>query len=257
MDCRQFKEKILDFLYEEVSDEERRTLPEHVQSCPRCNEEVNALKLLRNEMAEWKDPAERAFPIAIPYPSPWGALRQWLVPGEWSWRSAASFAMAAGFIVLFAFSLLGTEIRITNQGFEFRADLLRSGRATSSQIQPINHTASSPAVSEDRSVPLREVATMIQQSESRQQQLLRSEEERLVNQLTNSYRTQLTGLSQSMDSKHRLDLANIYDNLEQQRLADLQRIRVTFSSLDERTAQQAQQTQQLVDLIQKASYQPK
>ncbi|MDD5544680.1 MAG: hypothetical protein PHX83_16055 [Acidobacteriia bacterium] len=257
MNCQQFKEKTLDFLYEEVSEEERQELTGHVQSCSRCRDEVNSLKLVRNEMAEWKDPAERAFPVAIPYPSPWSALKQWLVPGEWSWRSAASFAMAAGFIVLCAFSILGTEIHISNQGFEFRADLFRSARPRSNPNTSIDRGVISPAASSNQSISTQEVAGMIQASETRQQQLLRSEEERLVNQLTNSYRTQLTGLTRTMDSKHRLDLANIYDNLEQQRLADLQRIRLTFSSLDERTAQQAQQTQQLVDIIQKASYQPK
>ncbi len=98
---------------------------------------------------------------------------------------------------------------------------------------------------------------MIQESENRQEQLLKSEEMRLVNQLTAGYRTQVASLVKSLDDKHRLDLVAVYDNLEQQRLADLQKIRMTFSSLDERTSQQARQTQQLVDFIQKASYQPK
>jgi hypothetical protein len=98
---------------------------------------------------------------------------------------------------------------------------------------------------------------MIQDSESRQQQLMKTEEMRLTDQLAAGYRTQLTTLARTLDNKHRLDLATVYTDLEQQRLADLQRIRVTFSSLDERASQQAQQTQTLVDLIQKASYTPK
>jgi len=267
MNCEQFKEKILDFLYDEVSEEDRVEVARHLRACSSCNAEANELKLVRTDLAEWKDPATRDFPITLPYPSPFRLLKQWLLPRRWSGRNVMTFAATTAALVLVAFSVLGTEIHISSHGLAFRADLLRrSGVTLVSQLPSQPDTAKPVELPRPASVQgqdyvkaelLREVSRMIQESESRQEQLVKSEEIRLVNQLTSGNRAQLTNLAKTMDDKHKLDLVAIYDNLEQQRLADLQKIRMTFSSLDERTSQQAKQTQQLVDFIQKASYQPK
>lgn len=252
MNCEQFKENILGYLYEEVSGVEAAAMAKHLAACPRCNDEINELKLVRNELAEWKDPAQRDFPVSIPYPSPWAVIRQWIFPDRWSWRNALAWATAASFLMLVTLSVLGTRIEVSKSGFAFHADLLR-GSAPAPVASPVSTTMAA----EDKARLMQEVSRMIQESENRQQDLLKSEETRMVNQLTSGYRAQLTHLANSLDTKHKMDWVSMYDNLEQQRLADLQRIRMTFSSLDERTNQQAQQTQQLVDFIRNASYQKK
>jgi hypothetical protein len=268
MNCEQFKEMILALLYEdEIAGAERAELTRHLRTCPHCNDEFNELKLVRNELAQWKDPAVHSFPVTMPYPSAWLVLRQWLLPSLWNWRNALTFATVAGLLVLVTFSVLGTRIEISRKGLLFHTDLLRRtapaspsrvdaarlSSTVSDRFPPVSQTQTTP----DRHLTLQEVSRMIQDSESRQQQLIKAEEIRLTDQLAAGYRTQLTHLARTLDNKHRLDLATIYTDLEQQRLSDLQRIRVTFSSLDERASQQAQQTQTLVDLIQKASYTPK
>lgn len=264
MKCEQLKQRIPDFLYDEIPEAERAEVLQHLKSCTPCGAEVNELKLVRNRLAEWKDPAMRSFPVAVPYPSPLRTLKQWLLPPRWTRRTAFTFAMTVGFVLLVTFSVLGTEVRVSKDSLTFRADLLRRMESPPLKITPrtsVNDSASSSRAAEFGEVPhaasLQDVAHMIQASEARQQQLLKTEEMRLVNQLTSSYRGQLTRLASILDNKHRLDLAAFYDSLEQQRRTDLQKIRMTFASLDELTSQQARQTQQLVDLIQKASYQPK
>jgi hypothetical protein len=267
MNCEQFKENILEFLYDEVPSTEREAMLRHLQSCAACTAEANEIKLVRNELAEWKDPAARSFPITPPYPSPLALLTQWLLPHRWTWRSMAAFAAVASVFLLVAFAVVGTQIEISKGRFAFRADLLRhsvpanrTANLGTPQFPQTGNVISPVSASRDdmtKAELLREVSQMIQESEGRQQQLMKSEEMRLVNELTAGYRTQLAGLAKTIDNRHRLDLATIYDNLEQQRLADLQKIRLTFSSFDERTSQQARQTQQLVDLFQNASYQPK
>ncbi|MBZ5552460.1 MAG: zf-HC2 domain-containing protein [Acidobacteriia bacterium] len=267
MNCDQFKEKVLDFLYEEIPEEERAEAVLHLKACSSCNAEVNEFKLVRSDLAEWKDPAARDFSITVPYPSPLGFLKQWLIPEQWGLRNVAALATASAFLLLVAFSVLGTEIEISKNGFAFRADLLRRPDSAPSTPAEPRLSPASPAVLPSpssinaqepaRSDILREVSRLIQESENRQEQLVKSEEIRLVNQLTSGYRTQLADLARRLNDKHKLDYVAVYDNLEQQRLADLQQIRMAFTSLDARTSQQAKQTQQLVDLIQKASYQPK
>jgi Putative zinc-finger len=267
MNCDQFKEKVLDFLYEEISEEERLEVVRHLKACHSCNTEVNEFKLVRSDLALWKDPAAREFSIMIPYPSPLRFITQWLFPKTWGWRNATALACASACLLLVVFSVLGTEINVSKNGFGFRADLLRRSGSNFSTVReprpsPLEQRApstSSPGLPQEplRADLLREVARMVQESENRQEQLVKSEEIRLVNQLTSGYRTQLADLSRRLNDKHKLDYVAVYDNLEQQRLADLQQIRMAFSSLDARTSQQAKQTQQLVDLIQTASYQPK
>lgn len=267
MNCDQFKDKILDFLYEEIPEDERAEAVRHLKACSSCNAEVNEFKLVRSHLAEWKDPAARDFSITVPYPSPLRFLKQWLIPKQWGLRNVMAVATASAFLLLVAFSVLGTEIEISKNGFAFRADLLRrsvSGPSNLSgpppvQVNQVARALPSPASSQEpaKADILREVTRMIQESENRQEQLVKSEEIRLVNQLTTGYRTQLADLTKQLNDKHKLDYVAVYDNLEQQRLADLQQIRLAFTSLDARTSQQAKQTQQLVDLIQNASYRPK
>lgn len=267
MSCEPMKEKLLDFLYDEMAEADHEEVVRHLKTCAECAAAINELKLLRNTLAEWKDPAAREFPMTLPYPSPLRLIRQWLLPTRLTWRNAFTFATATGLVLLVTFSILGTEVKINRDGVAFRSDLMRRKSAESSVAE-----TKSPRAAPNRDVvsgrtgrnektpsaaSIQEVAQMIQESEARQQQLLKTEEMRLVNQLTTSYRSQLTRLASTLDSKHQLDLAAFYDNLEQQRLTDLQKIRLTFASLDELTSQQAVRTQQLVDLIQKASYQPK
>lgn len=265
MNCDQFKEYIVDFLYNEISEAERNELSAHLKLCPPCHAVLNELKLVRNEMAEWKDPAAQSFPISIPYPSPWALLKRWLMPAQWSARSVGAFAMAVSLMALALFSVLGTEIEISKDRFALRADLWRHASPTQSSatqtpepsVPVVRSTAPTSSRTPDRAAMLQEVSRMIQQSEARQQQLMKEEEIRVVNQLTSGYRTQLASLANTLDNQHKLDLVKVYNDLEQQRLLDLQKIRVTFTSLDERTSQQARQTQQLVDFIQKASYPPR
>jgi putative zinc finger protein len=267
MNCDQFKEKVLDFLYEEISEEERAEAILHLKACSSCNAEVNEFKLVRSDLAEWKDPAGRDFSITVPYPSPLRFLKEWLIPEHWGLRNVMALATTFTILLLVAFSVLGTEVEISKNGFAFRADLLRrSDSAHSNLSEPRPPQASQAALNLPSPVSaqepvkadiLREVTRMIQESENRQEQLVKSEEIRLVNQLTTGYRTQLADLTRQLNDKHKLDYVAVYDNLEQQRLADLQQIRMAFSSLDARTSQQAKQTQQLVDLIQNASYRPK
>lgn len=265
MNCEQFKESLLDFLYDEVSEAARAEMTHHLQACAPCNAEVNEFKLVRNELAEWKYPVTHHFPITLPYPTPLRMLKDRLFPERWTWRNATALAMVAGVLVLVTFSILGTQIEVSKNGFVFRVDLFRRFNSAPSipsldTVAPGKNLLQSVTLGRggtERTEILREVSQRIQESENRQQQLLKSEEMRIVNQLTSGYRTQLADLAKTLDNKHKLDLVQVYDNLEQQRLADLQKIRLTFSSLDERTSYQARQTQQLVDLIQKASYQPK
>lgn len=267
MSCERLKEKLLDFLYNEIGEADQAEIVQHLKACTECTAEVNELKRVRNTLAEWKDPAAHDFPIPLPHASPLLLVRQLFFPARWTWRNAFAFAAATGLTLLVTFSVLGTEVKVNRDGFAFRSDLMR--RKSTELNLPESKSPPLPPRSEVRPDPVRrdettqnaasiqEVAQMIQASETRQQQLLKAEEMRLVNQLTTSYRSQLTHLASTLDSKHRLDLAAFYDNLEQQRVADLQKIRMTFASLDEMTSQQAVKTQQLVDLIQKASYQPK
>lgn len=102
MDCDAYRDQMLDLLYGEAADADRRQVEEHQAECPSCREEMAALRRLRRDLQSWKVPVPAA---------PRRAARVW--PGL---AAAAAVLVALGS----ALSLGGAELRRDGQGWSFR-----------------------------------------------------------------------------------------------------------------------------------------
>lgn len=114
MDCDAYRDRMLDVLYGEASDEDRRAVEDHHGSCPDCREELAALRGLRRRLAAWSVPA-----TAVPR-RPAAAA-----PAAMALALAACAVLAVG-----GAALAGAELRRDERGWS-----LRVGRPASDEMQ--------------------------------------------------------------------------------------------------------------------------
>ena len=89
------RERVLDYIYDEVTDASRRDMEQHLESCDDCRDELRALRSVRTDLLAWAVPNPPSVwtPFAPVPVVPW--FRQ--VPA-WAMAAAASvmFVMGAG-----------------------------------------------------------------------------------------------------------------------------------------------------------------
>lgn len=112
MDCDAYRDRMLDVLYGEAGDAERRAVEEHQAACASCREELAAFRRVRRELSAWK----------LPVPARARAgIRVW--PGL---AAAAVVILALGAVAASG----GAELRRDAQGWT-----LRLGRGASSGLE--------------------------------------------------------------------------------------------------------------------------
>lgn len=105
-DCSQFREAMLEVLYEEATEPTERAVRDHCEACPSCREELAGFKVVRRSLASWTLPAR----LRLGRP-----VRPQLLERRW---------LAAAAVVLLALGaslgLSGSELRYQNGSFAFR-----------------------------------------------------------------------------------------------------------------------------------------
>ena len=80
MDCdrEDLKERLVERLYgvEAKDGPSPDVLQRHLESCPDCREELEALRALRRDLSAWREPEPRAL-------WRWGVAASWAGPGFW------------------------------------------------------------------------------------------------------------------------------------------------------------------------------
>jgi anti-sigma factor RsiW len=113
------RERMLEYLYEECSPAERRRAEAHLAGCEVCQDELQTLRTVRNELAAWDVPVRPSVwtPFAPPRAAAW-------------WRQVPTWAMAAAAALVFAVGGLG--------GFALRAASPQPQMAAASGAAPAN-----------------------------------------------------------------------------------------------------------------------
>jgi anti-sigma factor RsiW len=215
------EEALLDYLYEEGDPAERLKIGRHLQDCATCSVAVIELRSVRGLLSEWTPPpAALGFKIVREMPgigSRLGAL--W---PRWAQVAAGMFLFAAGM----GFSQLHFE-------YGSGALTVRTGSAPSSavaSIQPAHVgsdiplpaapvSVSEPSRSASADEVLQRVKTLIDQSESRQQRELA------------------------------LRLAQVVNDFDAQRRADLLRVDQNFGQLEGQTGAEVARQRDLLNRV--------
>jgi hypothetical protein len=218
------EEALLDYLYEEGDPAERLKIARHLQDCATCSVAVIELQSVRGLLSEWTPPhAALGFKIVREMPgigSRLGAL--WPAWPRWAQVAAGMFLFAAGM----GFSQLHFE-------YGSGALTLRTRSAPPSaaaSIQPAHVgsdiplpaapvSASEPSRSASADEVLQRVKTLIDQSESRQQRELA------------------------------LRLAQVVNDFDAQRRADLLRVDQNFGQLEGQTGAEVARQRDLLNRV--------
>ena len=191
------------FVYDECEAGEREEMLVHLALCEACSGEVAALRATRGQIARWAPPAiELGFRVTEDDAATASDLQPSAVRGGqwWRWSAMPAWAQAAAAVLLFACgaataAVTNIEVRRDESGLTVRTGWIQSAPAVapvtadaaveaqvreevrrayaelegSMQVAPT--TASQPAAVQPDDV-LRQVRTLVAESEQRQQQEL-------------------------------------------------------------------------------------
>jgi hypothetical protein len=124
-------ELLVTYLYGETTPEDSLRFEAHVLECASCGQELSAFEGVRQSLQQWQfDEVPNVHLVAAtqPHKSVLALLRELftILP---IWAKGLG-AVAAAMLVL---AVLGTDIHIGQDGFSYRADLLRQGNTTTTQ----------------------------------------------------------------------------------------------------------------------------
>ncbi|HUF46568.1 MAG TPA: zf-HC2 domain-containing protein [Vicinamibacterales bacterium] len=90
------RERLIEYVYDECSDPERRQVESHLHECPVCRNEIGGLRRVRQDLLAWDVPEH-------------GSVWQPFAPPRvaWSWREVPSWALAAAAVAMFAVGAAG------------------------------------------------------------------------------------------------------------------------------------------------------
>jgi hypothetical protein len=214
MDCEDFRDGMLDVLYDEADAKTVESVAAHTAACAACRDELAGLREVRHSLETWTLPR-------LPH-----TVRRF-APPRYFWAAAAAALLAVG--LSGAARLAGFQLRgdpapaVVEQASSIPATLpAQAAPAEMVSLQPQNvSVASAPGV--DQEMLLRRVEQMIRQSEQRQRA---------------AYETSLASFEQRTNLQRRYDLA---------------RINAGMSYLDTRTGQHTARTTELMGQILQAS----
>jgi hypothetical protein len=214
MDCDRDRDQLLEVLYGEADAETAASFARHVADCCDCRQEMAELTAVRGALQAWQLPRQR--PV----------VRRFAPPRYfWAAAAAALVILAVGGAV----GLAGLEMRL--QGGPVLVQLGGVGRpAVAPQPATIAPdvllpaaTTTVPARDANEAIVLQRVAELIQQSETRQQQVLRA------------------------------SLSGFEERTARQRRYDLARIGAGLSYLDGKSGQHMARTTELMGYVLQAS----
>jgi hypothetical protein len=224
MDCPDFRDDLLELLYEEATPEARRRLEQHMEACAACRDELRALRALRGQLQAWRVPV-----VGAPTTG-----RGRAVP-----RAAWRLAWAAGLILA-----LGAGIRLSGVSFELRRGPLtiQLGGPSTGAIE----AALARRLAEQDARHRQEVEAL---RASLLQRPAPDESARLAESVRDLIREAEARQADAIESR----LASFEDRVEARRRYDLARISTGLSYLDGKAGRQAARTTELVSYVLQAS----
>jgi Putative zinc-finger len=152
-------ERLLDYLYDELSADERKAFEIHLHDCSACRSELAALGSTRHALALWSPPdPELGFRIIRKGETPPARRAFWRISPQWGLAAAAVLLLSVGA------AIANLEVRYGNEGFVVRTGW---GRSTAPAPSVANEVSAVPvaASSEEWKERLQLLDTRLQQLE--------------------------------------------------------------------------------------------
>jgi len=132
MTCDELKIGLMDFLYNESDTEAERLVRAHLQNCPVCRGEYEALSRTSLTLKAWENEDPRLHLVFVKESQSWlSAVKEKFLPARaLGWGRLAGVAAGIAIGVLFISALLNTEITYDNGNFAYRTSLLPRPTAT-------------------------------------------------------------------------------------------------------------------------------
>jgi len=213
MDCDTYRDQMLDLLYGEAGDSDRRAVEDHQAACASCRDEMAAFRRLRGDLSSWS--------VAVP-------ARPRPAPRVFSGLAAAAAALVA---LGAAMGLAGAELRRDERGWSLRGGRPASDLQARMDQQDARHRAevaqlraalvAPPAI--DRPALQAAAGELVEQSERRQEARLQEA------------------------------LAQMHERYEAQRRYDLAQVSAGLSYLEGKAGLHAARTTELVGQVLLAS----
>jgi hypothetical protein len=256
------KDQLVAYLYDELGDDQRRRIDEHLRICTACAGEMSGLTHVREELATWAPPdADLGFTIVStsrPADRQAEVIRpaRWWAPAAvpaWARAAAAVLAVAAGLSIANLQVRYGAEGLVVSTGWMARA---APGPATPGAAPP----ASAPSVAvEDWRPALTALETSLRQEiqAARSGATPVSAPAARESDLTHQRVAQLIEQSERRQQQElALRLTQFGRDLEVQRRSDLVRINQGFGQFEGRAGAEIARQRQMLDYIMRVSAQP-
>jgi hypothetical protein len=116
----------MDFLYNEIEPDSEKLVRAHLQNCPACRGEYEALSRTSLTLKAWENEDPRLHLVFVKESQSWlSALKEKFLPERTpAWGKLAGLAAGIAIGVLFISALLNTEISYNNGNFTYRTSLL-------------------------------------------------------------------------------------------------------------------------------------
>ncbi|RMD86237.1 MAG: hypothetical protein D6813_15185 [Calditrichaeota bacterium] len=215
------KDQIIDYLYEELSPQEKAQFEEHLSTCGSCQREVQALTSARNilkALPEEKSNIQIIFEEArvSRFQSAFAWIKQ-----SWPGRILAGFALGLASILVFL-ALLNFEFTYSEGNFKVRMSLVpRSEKSKEMQGETKTDDWNSP-------VTHKEFVTWQQESLKLVQQMIQASEQRQ----REAFNSTLTQVARELESRRLQDLRQVERGLEWFQLSNENRFRQTNKILN-------------------------
>jgi anti-sigma factor RsiW len=224
MTCDDTKILLMDFLYNEIAPEAEKLVRAHLQDCPACRSEYEALSRTSLTLKAWESEDPRLHLVFVPESPSWlAALKEKLFPAEAPlWGKLASVAAGVALGVLLISAVLNTEISFNNGNFAYRTSLLPRPAASGATAE-----ADSQLVAQIRQ------------------------------QLDEQYRRLLLASQQQQRDEFNRTLAQFAAEISRQRQSDLQLVGQGLDAFQQHTNSRLQRNNEMLDqLLRSVTFKP-
>lgn len=202
MKCNDIKLLLMDFLYDEISDEDKKIVKNHLSHCTVCQKELKSLKQTSTTLQQWEDVDPKLNLVFVSeIKSTWSIIKEKLSVSHK--KFAYGFAIGFALILIFL-SFANTEISYNNGNFSLKMSIMP--RKTEQQ----NDTMNNELIAQLQQQNIQLMNKLIQHSEDRQRQQIMNTLAQFYHDLENRRATELRLVGAGLDEIEK----NIYSKLE-------------------------------------------
>jgi len=169
MKCDTIHPLIIDFLYDEITEENKKILQLHLSKCEKCCEEVESLKSTSNILRKWEDVEPDYSLVMVTEKISWVDSLKEHLQKLFPKPKKIAFGFAYGLVAIFLLlALANTEISYQQGNFKMSMALFSKQSGQKNPIA-INEILTNQLVEKLQQENYYLIKTMIEQSEARQQ----------------------------------------------------------------------------------------